>query len=99
MKRQLQYRSFARMRGRALPWILAALAIAASAWWYLAPQTIPAALRGALPASPKAIPEVYKWKDDKGRVQYTSTPPTDRPYETLRYDPKMNVVPSLTPPQ
>lgn len=84
------------MRGRALPWVLAAIAVAAAAWWYLAPQTIPAALRGALPASPKAIPEVYKWKDDKGRVQFTSTPPSDRPYETLRYDPNMNVMPSST---
>ncbi|TLY51021.1 MAG: DUF4124 domain-containing protein [Gammaproteobacteria bacterium] len=99
MQRQLRRRSIAHMRGRALPWILVALAIAASAWWYLAPQTIPAALRGALPTSPQAIPEVYKWKDDKGRVHFTSTPPTDRPYETLRYDPKMNVVPSVVPPQ
>jgi len=32
-------------------------------------------------------------------VHFTSTPPTDRPYETLRYDPKMNVVPSVVPPQ
>jgi hypothetical protein len=81
-----------------LPWILVALAIAASAWWYLAPQTLPAALRGILPASPKTVPEVYKWKDDKGRVQFTSTPPPDRPYETLHYDPNLNVVPSVTPP-
>ena len=84
--------------GRALPWIFAALAVAASAWWYLAPRTLPAALRGLLPASPNAVAEVYKWRDAKGRLQITSTPPTDRPYETLHYDPKLNVVPSVVQP-
>jgi hypothetical protein len=77
---------------------IVALAAAGGAWWYFAPQTLPAALRAALPASPKALPEVYKWRDAKGRLQITSVPPTDRPYETLRYDPNLNVVPSVTPP-
>lgn len=84
--------------GRSLPLILAAIAIAASAWWYLAPQTLPTAIRTLLPSSPRAMPEVYKWRDDKGRVQITGTPPTDRPYETLRFDPKLNIVPSVVPP-
>jgi hypothetical protein len=84
--------------GKAALWVLAALIAAAAAWWYAAPQTLPAAVKAALPASPNASPEVYKWHDAKGRLQITSTPPSDRPYETLRYDPKLNVVPSVTPP-
>jgi hypothetical protein len=85
--------------GKAVLWVLAALVAAAGAWWYLAPQTIPGAVKAVLPASPNALPDVYKWRDAKGRLQITSTPPTDRPYETLRYDPKLNVVPSATPAQ
>jgi Domain of unknown function (DUF4124) len=77
---------------------LAALAVAASAWWYLAPQTLPAALRNVLPASPRSSGDVYKWRDDKGRVHITSEKPADRPYETLHFDPRLNVVPSVTPP-
>ncbi len=87
-----------RQRGRALIWILVALAAAAAACWYVAPQTLPLAARSLLPKSPHAVPEVYKWRDDKGRVQFSSTPPADRPFETLRYDPRLNVVPSVTPP-
>jgi uncharacterized protein DUF4124 len=84
--------------GKAVLWMLAALVAAAAVWWYAAPQTLPAVVKAALPASPNALPEVYKWHDAKGRLQITSTPPGDRPYETLRYDPKLNVVPSVTPP-
>ena len=40
-----------------------------------------------MPASPHTGPALYKWKDAKGGVHVTDTPPTDRPYETLRYDP------------
>lgn len=84
--------------GKVVLWVLAALVAAAAAWWYAAPQTLPAFVKATLPASPNALPEVYKWHDAKGRLQITTTPPTDRPYETLRYDPKLNVVPSVTPP-
>ncbi len=79
-------------------WVLAALVAAAAAWWYAAPQTLPSVVKAALPVSPNASPEVYKWHDARGRLQITSTPPADRPYETLRYDPKLNVVPSVTSP-
>ena len=75
-------------------WVIVVLAAASAALWYFAPQTLPTALRSALPASPKGLPEVYKWRDANGRLQLTSTPPIDRPYETLRYDPNLNVVPS-----
>jgi hypothetical protein len=84
--------------GKAVLWVLALLVAAAAAWWYFAPQTMPGAVKAALPSSPNALPEVYKWRDAKGGLQITSTPPTDRPYETLHYDPKLNVVPSVTPP-
>ena len=82
-----------RQQGKALVWTIALLAIAAAGWWYFLPQTLPAPVRRWLP-SPNGAAEVYKWRDEKGRLQLTSTPPADRPYETLRYDPKLNVVPS-----
>lgn len=84
--------------GKIVFWLLGALIAAAACWWYAAPQTLPAAVRAALPASPNTPPAVYKWRDAKGRLQFTSTAPADRPYETLHYDPKLNVVPSVTPP-
>ncbi len=28
--------------------------------------------------------DTYKWKDDKGQVVYTDTPPRDRPYEVIK---------------
>jgi hypothetical protein len=89
-----------RVRGRALPWALLLLAIAAAAgaWWYYAPDTLPGFVRAQLPVSPKSNPVLYKWRDAKGRLHVTDTPPTDRPFETLRYDPKVNVVPSMVPP-
>ncbi|HZP66038.1 MAG TPA: DUF4124 domain-containing protein [Rudaea sp.] len=86
--------------GRALTVLLALVAAtgAAAAWWYFAPESLPGALRGALPVSPKAVPVLYKWHDAKGGLHVTDTPPTDRPYEAVRYDPNVNVVPSVVPP-
>jgi hypothetical protein len=31
-----------------------------------------------------ALAEIYRWVDAQGRVQYTQTPPPDRPAETVR---------------
>ena len=31
-------------------------------------------------------------------LHVTDTAPTDRPYETVRYDPNVNVVPNVLPP-
>ncbi len=28
--------------------------------------------------------DTYKWKDDKGQVVYTDTPPRDRPFEVIK---------------
>ena len=85
------------VRGRAVFWLLALIALAAAAWWYLAPDTVPGQLKAMLPASPKANPVLYKWRDAKGGLHVTDTPPTDRPYETLKYNPNTNVVPSVVP--
>lgn len=86
--------------GRALPWTLALLAVAsgAAAWWYFAPQSLPHAIQTLAPMSPKAMPTLYKWHDAKGQLHVTDVPPTDRPYEAVRYDPNTNVVPTVVPP-
>ena len=73
---------------------LVALIAAVAAWWYFAPASMPAWLARSVPASPKLGPPLYKWRDDKGRLQVTDKPPADRAYETVRYDPNTNVVPS-----
>lgn len=89
----------ATVAGRAAVWFLLLIAIAAlAAWWYFAPNSLPSFVKGVVPESPKSNPPLYKWRDDKGRWNVTDTPPTDRPYETLKYDPRTNVVPSVTPP-
>ncbi|HSE13846.1 MAG TPA: DUF4124 domain-containing protein [Rudaea sp.] len=85
--------------GRVWPFFAIVLAlIAGFGWWYLAPDTLPDAVRKLLPASERANPVLYKWRDAKGRWNVTDTPPADRPYETLKYDPKTNVVPTVMPP-
>lgn len=91
----------ASMRGRAGIAFLLILAIAAAgaAWWYFAPQTLPDGVARKVPGSPTLGPPLYKWRDAKGRLQVTDTPPGDRPYETVRYDPNTNVVPSGSTPR
>ena len=86
--------------GRGAFWFLILLLAGAGAatWWYFEPDTLPAFVRQHLPASPRASPLLYKWHDANGRLHVTDTPPTDRPYETVRYDPNVNVVPTVVPP-
>jgi len=85
--------------GRALVALLLLLILAgAAAWWYLAPDTLPAFVKTWLPASPKSNPLLYKWRDAKGGLHITDTPPADRPYETIRYDPNANVLPKGVAP-
>ena len=86
------------MFGRGVIALLIVLALAAAAWWYFAPNTIPAPVRALVPPSPKANPTLYKWRDAKGRVNVTDVPPKDRPFETLHVNPNANVVPSVVPP-
>ncbi|WP_257388123.1 DUF4124 domain-containing protein [Tahibacter caeni] len=86
---------------RLLGWTLVLLALAAAAWWYYAPHTLPTALRHSAPVSPNAqsaTPTLYKWRDAQGRLNVTDEPPKDRPYETVRYDPNTNVVPGYRRP-
>ncbi|TDR46518.1 uncharacterized protein DUF4124 [Tahibacter aquaticus] len=86
---------------RSLAWIAAAIAAALAAWWYFAPQTLPTAVRHAVPLSPnaaKAAPVLYKWRDEKGRLNVTDVAPKDRPYESVTYDPNTNVVPGYRSP-
>ncbi len=85
--------------GRVWPFMLVLIAaLAVAAWWYLAPDTLPDELRKLLPVSARSNPVLYRWRDDKGRTHVTDAAPTDRPYETLKYDPRTNVVPSVVPP-
>ena len=85
--------------GRVLIAVLLLLLLAgAGAWWYLAPDTLPAFVKTQLPASPKSNPVLYKWRDAKGGLHVTDTPPADRPYETVRYDPNANVLPTGVAP-
>jgi len=88
------------MRGRAIVplLILLALIAGAGAWWYLAPDTLPDAVKPWLPAAPRSAPMLYKWRDAKGGLHYTDQPPKDRPYETVRYDPNANVLPKGVAP-
>jgi hypothetical protein len=66
------------------------------AWWRYAPDSLPSFVKDHVPASPEANPPLYRWRDDQGRVHVTDRPPEDgRPYETLRFNPDTNVVPSL----
>ncbi len=86
---------------RLLGWTLALLALAAAAWWYYAPQSLPTPLRHAAPVSPNAqstTPTLYKWRDAQGRLNVTDVPPKDRAYETVRYNPDTNVVPGYRRP-
>ena len=73
---------------------LAALVAAGLAWWFLAPETMPSWLTRPILSAQREGPPLYKWRDDKGRLHVTDTPPKDRPYETVRFDPDTNVVPS-----
>ena len=85
--------------GQALLWLLLLLILSAgAAWWYFWPNTLPASVKQIAPLSPKAAPTLYKWRDGQGQLHVTDTPPKDRPYETVQYDPNTNVVPSVVPP-
>jgi hypothetical protein len=90
-----------RVEGRTTVIALIVLAIAAgaAAWWYFSPDTLPTVVKQQLPVSAKSNPTLYRWRDAQGGVHVTDVAPTDRPFETLHYDPKTNVVPTVVPPK
>ncbi len=80
---------------------LTALAILAgvAAWiWVYQPERLPQEWRRANPNSQDYMPVLYRWHDAEGRVQLTDSPPSGRPYETVRIDPNRNLLPGSTPP-
>ncbi|MBB5208666.1 DUF4124 domain-containing protein [Chiayiivirga flava] len=80
--------------------ILCALALAGGAAayvWYRAPEWLPHDWRRDNPRSRDYAPAVYRWRDADGVLQLTDTPPTDRPYDTVRVDPDTNIVPDTLP--
>jgi hypothetical protein len=97
MRRRFDAPSATSGRAGILFLVLLALAAAGGAWWYFAPQSMPGWLARTVPSSPSLGPPLYKWRDAQGRLHVTDKPPADRPYETVRYDPNTNVVPSAAP--
>ena len=85
--------------GTALALIVVVAAAGVGAWWYAAPDSMPALIRQQLPVSAKSNPTLYRWKDARGALHVTDVPPPDRPYETLHFDPNTNVVPTVVPPK
>ena len=85
--------------GTALALVVVAATGGIAAWWSIAPDTLPALVKQQLPVSSRSNPLLYRWKDAKGGVHVTDAPPTDRPFETLHYDPNANVVPTVVPPK
>jgi hypothetical protein len=85
--------------GTALALVVVVAAAGVIGWWYVAPDSMPPFVKQQLPVSAKSNPNLYRWKDAKGGLHVTDTPPTDRPYETLHYDPNTNVVPTVVPPK
>ena len=77
---------------------LLALLASGAAWWYFAPDSLPTVVKSYLPAAPNATPTLYKWRDAQGHLHYTDTPPPDRPYELVRYNPNANVLPKGVAP-
>lgn len=57
------------------------------------PTATPARPLDAGPARP-----VYRWRDERGVLQITDTPPRDRPYERVEIPHDRNIVP-MTPPE
>ena len=77
---------------------LLALLASGAAWWYFAPDSLPSVVKSYLPAAPNATSTLYKWRDAQGHLHYTDTPPPDRPYELVRYNPNANVLPKGVAP-
>lgn len=73
------------------------VAAAAGYLWRYSPESLPAEWRRDNRHSRDYAPVVYRWKDGQGVVQLTDRPPPDLPYQTVRIDPKQNIVPTTLP--
>lgn len=92
----VQTRAIQRRQAGAVPiWLIIVLGILGGMvlYWYTTPQETPAWIRGWLPGMPEYTGPVYRWYDDRGRLQVTDHPPRDRPYETVQYRSDVNVAP------
>lgn len=87
------------------------LALVLGAIWWFKPEWLPFGGRklqvGAtheqelpLPPPAQASPKLYRWTDASGRVNVSDKPPTGGiTYETVQYDPNVNVLPAPQPAQ
>ena len=87
------------MKASRVFWILLGLALVAVLISRFRPEWLPDPVAKRLPGSHGEAPPLYKWRDAKGHLNVTSTPPADRPYEIVRYDPRTNVVPGGSTPR
>jgi Domain of unknown function (DUF4124) len=84
-----------RQAGKAPIWVMLLLGALGGMvlYWYSSPQAVPSWVRGWLPGLPEYTGPLYRWYDDRGRMQVTDTPPRGRPYETVTYRSDANVTP------
>ena len=74
----------------------AVLIAGALGWWYLGHpgyETTEQKLARYDAAEKAAEPKVYRWRDDKGVLHVTDTPPSNRPYEKVELNEDVNVMP------
>lgn len=90
--------------------LLLAVLVLGAIWWFK-PEWLPWSGRkqvvGAtqvqelpLPPAAETSPKLYRWTDANGRVNVSDRPPADgTAYETVQYDPDVNVLPAPRPQQ
>jgi hypothetical protein len=89
--------------------LLVVLALIVGAVWWFKPEWLPWNSRKlvvgathekelALPPPASAAPKLYRWKDADGKLHASDQPPAGGiPYETVQYDPNVNVMPAPQP--
>lgn len=85
-----------RQSGAVPMWLLIVLGIMGGVllYWYTTPQETPSWVRGWLPGVPEYTGPLYRWRDDRGQLQVTDKPPSNRSYEVVQYRSDTNVAPS-----
>jgi hypothetical protein len=95
---------------KAAHWFVALLALAAVAWWtlghpgYETREQRLARIEAEQQAVEAAKPRLYRWRDAKGVLQLTDTPPKGRKYQVvdLEAQENVNVIPmseAINPPE